>query len=209
MQARAEVANTLEELERQRQHQLASFPRRGRGLTDPHDRDRLMLAVGPDTGRFLNTLLGAIQARRALEIGGSMGYSTIWQAEALERTGGSLITLEAVPSKVEILKRRIAQAGLEQTVQVLAGDARTILPTLPGPFDLVLIDAWKDDYPTYFDLVFPKLRVGGLIVADNITRPSPPSQGILEYLRKVRSHPGAQTQLIPIGSGLELTIRLA
>jgi predicted O-methyltransferase YrrM len=138
-----------------------------------------------------------------------MGYSTIWQAEAIEQNGGQLVTIEQVASKAEILRRRVAEAGVDRTVQVLEGDARTIVAGLDGPFDFVLVDAWKGDYPIYLDLVFPKLRVGGLIVADNISRPAPPDPGILEYVRRVRSHPRASSQLIPIGSGLELSVKLA
>jgi len=69
-------------------------------------------------------------------------------------------------------------------------------------------DAWKYDYPAYFDLVFPKLKVGGLIVADNITFPTPVGEGIETYIKKARSQFNARSQLIPLGSGLELKIRL-
>ena len=69
--------------------------------------------------------------------------------------------------------------------------------------------AWKEDYPAYFELVFPQLRVGGLIAADNITHPVPPGEGIETYLHKARSRPDAQSQLIAIGKGLELTVRLS
>jgi predicted O-methyltransferase YrrM len=202
---REAIARTLAELEEQRQAQVESQPRTAGG---PRDRDQLMLAVGPDTGKLLNTLIQATSARRVLEIGGSMGYSTIWQAEAVERNGGTLTTLEAVRSKVEILRRRVAQAGLETTVEIIEGNALEVLPRLEGPLDFVLIDAWKADYPAYFDLVFPRLAAGGLIVADNITRPAPPEAGITAYLEKARSHPHAQSQLLPVGSGLELTIKL-
>jgi predicted O-methyltransferase YrrM len=199
------IAQTLYELEEQRQAQAES---RSDPAGGPRDRDQLMLAVGPDTGKLLNTLIQATSAKRVLEIGGSMGYSTIWQAEAVERNGGTLTTLEAVPSKVEILRRRVAQAGLEATVKIIAGNALEVLPGLDGQFDFALIDAWKGDYPDYFDLVFPKLALGGLIVADNITRPAPPDAGITEYLNRARNNPDAQSQLLPVGSGLELTVRL-
>jgi predicted O-methyltransferase YrrM len=202
---REAIAGTLAELEVQRQAQVENQPGAAAG---PRDRDKLMLAVGPDTGKLLNTLIQATSAKRVLEIGGSMGYSTIWQAEAVERNGGRLTTLEAVPGKVEILRRRVAQAGLETTVKIIEGNALEVLARLEGPFDFVLVDAWKADYPAYFDLVFPKLVAGGLIVADNITRPAPPDAGIIAYLDKARSHPDAQSQLLPVGSGLEFTVKL-
>jgi len=197
-----EIQRTLEELEQQWQDEREGR-RSGRG-----QRDERLLAVGPDAGRFLNTLARAIGAKRALEVGGSMGYSAIWTGEAIQATGGKLTTLEAVPGKVEVLHARIAQAGLQDTIEVVAGDAKETLRSLAGPWDLVLVDAWKDDYPLYFDLVFSKLRIGGLMLADNITSPSPPGPGIDEYVRKARSHADAQSQLVPLGNGLELTIRL-
>jgi predicted O-methyltransferase YrrM len=198
---RKAIAHVLEELEAQRLAQSAEAP-------GTHDRDTRMLAVGPDSGRLLNTLIRATGARRVVEIGGSMGYSTIWQGEAVEANGGRLFTLERVPSKVATLKQRIAQAELERTVQVLEGDATQILRELEGPFDFVLVDAWKPDYPLYFDLVFPKLRLGGLMVADNIIRPTPDA-GIVEYVRKARGDGEARSQVLEVGSGLELTVRVA
>jgi predicted O-methyltransferase YrrM len=199
---RKAIAHALAELEAQRKAQ-AELPRGSK------DRDTLMLAVGPDTGKLLNALLRATGARRVLEIGGSMGYSTVWQGEAVEANRGKLTTLEYVPSKVAILKERIAQADLGDTVQIIEGDARQVVAGLEGPFDFVLVDAWKADYPAYFDDVFPKLRLGGVIVADNILRPEPPDAGIQEYVRKARSHPEARSQLLSVGSGLELTVRVA
>lgn len=200
---RRAIEQTLAELEAQRSAQVELRPPGSR------DRDTLMLAVGPETGKLLNTLLRATGARNVLEIGGSMGYSTVWQAEAVEANGGKLTTLERVPSKVAILKERVAQAELGDTVRIIEGDATEIVARLEGPFDFVLVDAWKADYPAYFDAVFPKLRSGGLIVADNILRPAPPDAGIEKYVHKARSHPQARSQLLPIGSGLELTVRVA
>lgn len=199
---REAILRTLQELEAQRTQSTEHIAPSGL-----RDRDRLMLAVGPETGQFLNTLIRATRATRVLEIGGSMGYSTLFQAEAVEANGGQLTTLEAYPAKAEILRARVAQAGLERTVRVIEGDALKVIPELEGPFDFVLVDAWKADYPKYFELVLPKLVVGGLILADNITFPEPDA-GIREYVRIARSHPEAQSQLLAIGSGLELTVRL-
>jgi predicted O-methyltransferase YrrM len=168
-----------------------------------------MLAVGPDTGQFLNTLARASGARTVVEVGGSFGYSTIWLAEGVEANGGLLTTLEFVPAKAERIRQRVAQAGLERTVQVIQGDAIEQLPLLQTPFDLVLIDAWKDDYPAYFDLVFPRLRVGGLIVADNVPPDGSGMPGIDAYVQRARSHPDAQSQQVPLGNGLEVTLRRA
>jgi predicted O-methyltransferase YrrM len=198
---RPALRQTLEQLEEQRQHEIAT---RSSGSIDV---DARMLAVGPDSACFLSTMVHAVRAQRALEIGGSMGYSTIWLGAALEATGGRMTTLEQVPTKIETLRRRIAQAGLEAVIEVEEGDALESLTRLEGPFDLVLVDAWKDDYPAYFDLTFPKLRTGGVMVADNVVS-SAANEGIQEYVEKARHHADAQSQLVPIGSGLELTVRL-
>lgn len=167
-----------------------------------------MLAVGPDSARFLNTLIHATRARRVIEVGGSYGYSTIWMSEAVEANDGQLTSLEAVEHKAEAIRARIQQAGLTAHAEVRHGDALQALTELDGPFDLVLVDAWKDDYPAYFDLIFPKMKVGGLIVADNITFPAPVGAGIEAYVQKARGASSAQSQLVPLGSGLELTVKL-
>lgn len=199
---RPEIKQTLDELERQRQAEPRGFLKGGPGV------DERMLAVGPDAALFLNSLIHASGAKRVLEVGGSMGYSTIWLGEAAEANDGRVISLEALDHKVAAIRGRAEQAGLAGTIEVKQGDALEILRELDGPFDFVLIDAWKDDYPAYFDLIFPKLKAGGLILADNITFPNPPGAGIETYLEKARTNPAAQTQLIPLGNGLEMTLKL-
>ena len=120
-----------------------------------------------------------------------------------------MTSLERVPSKIAALKGRIEQAGLAGTIEVMEGDALASLASLDGPYDLVLIDAWKDDYPAYFDLIFPKMRLGGLMVADNMITPAPVGEGITAYAEMARSNPAARSQLVNVGNGLELTIRLS
>ena len=200
---RLQIQQTLDDLERQRQAEPRGFLKGGPGA------DERMLAVGPEAALFLNSLIHATGAKHVLEVGGSMGYSTIWMAEAAGANGGRVTSLEALDHKVAAIKARADQAGLSSAVDVKQGDALEILAGLPGPFDFVLIDAWKQDYPAYLDLVFPKLAVGGLILADNITFPAPPGEGIERYLQKARANPAAQTILIPIGNGLEMTLKLS
>jgi predicted O-methyltransferase YrrM len=198
---RPAIRATLDELEQQRLSESNRADGQARSL------DERMLAVGPETGLFLNTLARATRAQTVVEVGGSFGYSTIWLAEAVEANDGRLISLESVPAKAERIRQRVAQAGLEKTVQVIQGDALEQLSGLPEPFDLVLIDAWKDDYPAYFELVFPKLRPGGLIVADNVPYQGGGMPGIDAYVARARSHPNAQSQPVPLGSGIEVTLR--
>ena len=84
--------------------------------------------------------------------------------------GGRVVTLERDPDNAAVALRHIAASPLADRIELIQGDARETLPRLPGPFDLVWIDAWKADYPRYLDLVVPKLAPRGIIVADNLFR---------------------------------------
>ncbi|MFI0408071.1 O-methyltransferase [Actinomadura sp. 3N508] len=168
---------------------------------------RLMLDVGPDVGRLLNTLVRRGRARRVVEIGGSVGYSTIWLADAVADTGGSLVTIEADAGKVAELRRNVADAGFAGMVRIEHGDAAEIVPELPYPFDVVLIDHWKDLYIREFDLVWPRLAAGGVVVADNILEPEATAEQMRAYVEHVRKVPGACSHTLPLGAGVELTIR--
>src|SRR5690348_12205905 len=136
---RPEIRQTLDDLERQRQAEPRGFLKGGPGV------DERMLAVGPEAALVLNTLIHATGAKQVLEVGGSMGYSTIWMAEAAEANGGRVISLEALDHKVAAIRSRTQQAGLSATIEVRQGDALQVLRELEGPFDFVLIDAWKQD----------------------------------------------------------------
>ena len=169
---------------------------------------RLMLDVGRDTGMFLNLVARTQRARRILEIGGSVGYSTIWLADAVRANGGGVvISLEFEPQKVQEQRAYIEAAGLVTEVEQICGDASVVLPDLDGPFDLVLLDHWKAHYIREFDLVWPKVRVGGLVMADNILLPKNVADEIKAYVRHVRGMPDALSLTVPVGTGVEMTCR--
>jgi predicted O-methyltransferase YrrM len=170
---------------------------------------RLMLDVGPAVGRLLNLLVRATQARRVVEVGGSVGYSTIWLAAAAAETGGEVVSIENDPGKAGELRANLAQAGLAHHVRVVCQSADTVLPRLQPPFDLVLIDHWKDLYIREFDLAWPKVRVGGVVVADNILAPRATAAQMEAYVKHVRSRPGARSATLPLGDGVEITTRAA
>ncbi|KAA2253972.1 O-methyltransferase [Solihabitans fulvus] len=167
----------------------------------------LMLDVGPQVGRLLNALVRITDAKFVLEVGGSVGYSTVWLAEALTHTGGHALSLEPEPDKAVQLGNNLAAAGLGDHVDVLVEDAGAVIPRLAGPFDVVLIDHWKDLYVREFDAAWPKLREGGVIVADNICRPTATADLMQEYVEHVRNAPGAYSFTLDIGNGVELTWR--
>ncbi len=163
-------------------------------------------SVPREEGRWLSLLVHATSARRILEVGASAGYSGTWLAEAARDTGGRVVTLERDPVKVEMARATYREAGLEPWITLVPGDARMTLASLEGPWDLVFLDAWKDDYALYLEEVWPKLRPGGLLLADNALSHA---QELAEYLGAVRTRPDAESLLLPEGNGLEVTFKRA
>ncbi|HWY18159.1 MAG TPA: O-methyltransferase [Solirubrobacteraceae bacterium] len=131
------------------------------------------IAVTPNQGKLLELLARVQGARTILELGTLGGYSTIWLARALP-PGGRLITLEAEPQFAEVARANIARAGFQEVVELRVGPALQILPQLTaegaGPFDLIFIDADKQNYPGYFEWSLKLSRPGTLIVGDNVVR---------------------------------------
>jgi predicted O-methyltransferase YrrM len=129
----------------------------------------LPINVSPNQGKLLMLLARAISAHAILEIGTLGGYSTIWLARALV-PGGRLITLEAEPIHAEIARANVAHAGLADRVELRLGLALDTLPTLAadGPFDLIFIDADKENLPEYFQWAHKLSRQGSLIIVDNV-----------------------------------------
>src|SRR5262245_56256740 len=102
--------------------------------------------VDRETGHWLGMLIRATGARSILEIGSSNAVSTIWLAEAARANGGTVSGTETLPERAARANRNLAEAGLDGTARVIAGDARQTVASLSGPFDVVFIDAEKDDY---------------------------------------------------------------
>ena len=131
------------------------------------------IAVTPNQGKLLGLLARILRARRILELGTLGGYSTIWLARALP-AGGRLITLEANAGYAEIARANIARAGLAERVELRVAPALETLPRLvdegAGPFDLIFIDADKQNNPGYFEWSLKLSRPGTLIVVDNVVR---------------------------------------
>ncbi|MGH6691610.1 MAG: O-methyltransferase, partial [Gammaproteobacteria bacterium] len=129
---------------------------------------RRMLNITRDTGRFLWILARAMAATRILEVGTSNAFSTIWLADAVREAGGRVTTLERQPAKIALARANLAAAGLDRFVDIIEGLAVETLLALPGPFDLVFLDADRPNYLAYLELALPKLRPGGMLVADNV-----------------------------------------
>jgi caffeoyl-CoA O-methyltransferase len=118
-----------------------------------------------ETGRMLATLCRALDPV-VLEVGTAIGYSTLHMAEQLER--GRVVTLERDPGRIEQARGFLERAGVLERVEIVEGDARETIAGLEGPFDLLFVDAKKDEYREYIDLAEPKLSKRALMIVDNL-----------------------------------------
>ena len=171
---------------------------RERGLP-PEQRAR---QVEPTTGRFLFSLVAPQTDCEVLELGGSRGYSSIWLAAGVRNLGGRLLSLEHDPAKVEAWRRNVGEAGLAEWVELREGDAFELLPQIDDVFDVVFLDAEKDDYEELFRLAREKLEPGGLVVADNVlSHPDP----LARYSEARQADPTLSSVTVPLDRGLEIS----
>jgi caffeoyl-CoA O-methyltransferase len=159
-------------------------------------------AVAPTTGRFLFSLVAAQANCEVLEIGGSRGYSSIWFGAGVRYLGGHVLSLEQDPAKVEAWRRNVADAGLEEWAELAPGDAHETLRTLDEAFDVVFLDAEKEDYETLFGLARELLEPGGLVVADNVLSHQ---ETLGAYSGARQADPTLVSVTVPLDRGLELT----
>ena len=189
------VRAVLERLERE------DASEREQGLP-PGQRSRQVEAT---TGRFLFSLVAPQTDCEVLELGGSRGYSSIWLAAGVRYLGGRVLSLEHDPVKSEAWRRNVGEAGLSEWADLLEGDAFEQLPRIDDVFDVVFLDAEKDDYEELFRLVREKLEPGALVVADNVLSHSDP---LAQYSAARQADPTLLSVTVPLDRGLELTVLL-
>jgi len=161
--------------------------------------------VSPTTGQFLFALVAPQNACEVLEIGGSRGYSTIWLAAGARILGGRVVSLEHDPAKCEAWRRNLDEAGLGEWADLVEGDAKENLSAIEDVFDVVFIDAEKEDYERYFELGRSKLEPGGLVVADNVLSHE---ETLGAYSRARQADPGLESVTVPLDRGLEVSVVL-
>ena len=162
-------------------------------------------------GKILETFSHMLKPKSILEIGTYTGYSAICLAYGLAE-GGKLITIDINDEISDIAQKYIAQAGLKEKIEFMIGDAREIIPTLKQTWDLVFIDADKENYSTYYDLVFDHVRPGGFIVADNVLwsgKVMDPyelldeeTKGLVDFNEKILNDERVDNVLMPVRDGL-------
>jgi predicted O-methyltransferase YrrM len=189
------VSAVLERLE------LEDADERARGLPSS-ERAR---QVARTTGQFLFALVAPQTDCEVLEIGGSRGYSTIWLAAGVRTLGGRVLSLENDPAKAEAWRRNIADAGLADWAELVEGDAFETMERIEDVFDVVFLDAEKDDYERLFALARGTLEPGALVVADNVlSHPDP----LARYSAARQADPTLSSVTVPLDRGLELSVVL-
>jgi predicted O-methyltransferase YrrM len=161
--------------------------------------------IKPTTGRFLFSLVAPQTDCEVLEIGGSRGYSSLWLAAGVRYLGGRVLSLEHDVDKVGEWRANIDEAGVSDWAELVAGDWRDTLPRIDDVFDVVFIDAEKEDYDAIFGLVRERVEPGALIVADNITSHADP---LAAYAAARQADPTLESVTVPLDSGLELSVVL-
>lgn len=164
-------------------------------------------------GQLLRMLCRMIDARSVLEIGTYTGYAAISMAMGM-RENGVLHTIDVNDELEDFTREFIRKSGLEKRIVFHVGDALEIIPELEGMFDLVFIDADKREYPEYYRLVFDKVRVGGIIVADDVLwdgkvvtegdKTDAQTRGILDFNDMVQADERVENLLLPVRHGLML-----
>lgn len=162
-------------------------------------------------GRVLSMISHMVKPKMILEIGTYTGYATICLAEGLA-AGGKVITLDVNEELEDRVRAHVKDAGMEALIDYRLGNAMTIIPGLKESFDLVFIDADKENYSNYFDLVIDKVNVGGFILADNVlwsgkvldAKPDKDTKAILAFNSKIHNDPRVENVLLPIRDGIML-----
>jgi predicted O-methyltransferase YrrM len=161
--------------------------------------------VARTTGQFLFGLVAPQTDCEVLEIGGSRGYSTIWLTAGVRHFGGRVLSLEHDPAKCEAWRRNIADAGLEDWAGLVEGDAYETLPAIDDVFDIVFLDAEKDDYEQLFAIARTKVEPGALVVADNVLSHA---ETLGAYSQARQGDPILESVTVPLDRGLELSVVL-
>jgi caffeoyl-CoA O-methyltransferase len=165
-------------------------------------------------GRFLSMISKLVNPENILEIGTYTGYSALCLAEGLQQNG-KLVTIDVNEELEGRVRSYFKDSNYNDRIDFRIGDARKIIPTLKETFDLVFIDADKENYSNYFDLVIDKVPSGGLILADNVLwsgkvvdpKPDKDTKAIIDFNRKVHADPRVENLLMPLRDGVMMLLK--
>ena len=174
---------------------------RARGVA----REQRARQVARTTGQFLFAFVAPQTDCEVLEIGGSRGYSSIWLAAGVRNLGGRVLSLESDPAKVEAWRANVEEAGLDDWADLIEGDAFETLPPIDDVFDVVFLDAEKEQYERLFAEARGKLEPGAVVIADNVLSHQ---ETLGAYSQARQADPTLESVTLPLDRGLELSVVL-
>jgi caffeoyl-CoA O-methyltransferase len=174
---------------------------RARGVA----RERRARQVARTTGQFLFAFVAPQTDCEVLEIGGSRGYSSIWLAAGVRNLGGRVLSLESDPAKVEVWRANVEEAGLDDWADLIEGDAFETLPPIDDVFDVIFLDAEKEQYERLFAEARGKLEPGAVVIADNVLSHQ---ETLGAYSQARQADPTLESVTLPLDRGLELSVVL-
>ena len=173
--------------------------------------------IGPQVGRLLYVLSISIRAKRILEIGSGFGYSAYWFCRAVGPEGEVILT-EKDKHDADLAREYLTRAGFADRYRIFDGEADACLLSVPGEFDVIFIDGRKKEYPYYLDRTLSRLRVGGLLIADNVLWDGkvafPPEEGdedtkaIQDFNRAIFNEPRLCSTIISMRDGVSISVKL-
>lgn len=169
-------------------------------------REQRMLNITPDTGEFLTVLIHATQAKNILEIGTSNGYSTLWLANAAQKTNASVTTIEFSKFKTDLAQANFEKAELSNIITLLNADAGDVLQnTNDQTYHLIFLDAKRSEYVKWWPEIKRTLKTNGLLVVDNATSHAAEME---EFMALVRADDTFSHALVPVGNGQFIASKL-
>ena len=165
--------------------------------------------ISRPSANFLNMLIKISGVKNVVEVGTSNGYSGIWIAKALRKTGGHLTTIEYYEKRITLAKENFKKCDVEDVVTIKQGSACEVLEEICADknfeIDLAFIDANKGEYIKYFDIINPKLKKGGILLADNITSHS---EKVTPFVEKIKSDPNYQVEILDLPAGMLFGLKI-
>ena len=171
--------------------------------------------IGPMCGTFLRQLALAINAKNIFEMGSGYGYSAYWFAGGMGKNG-KIICTEGSEKNKKLAMQYLKRGGYDSMVDFHVGYAQDVIKKFDGPFDIILNDVDKEQYPECFDRAVSRLRKGGIFITDNVLwdgyildeNPDEATRGILEFNRKLFNSKGILSCIIPMRDGLGMAVKL-
>jgi predicted O-methyltransferase YrrM len=185
-------------------------PTLNRLFGEHNNRPDVLPCIGPQIGSIIYWLAKSINAKKIIEFGTCLGYSAIILGEAVKNNEGSVISIERAKNHYNEALHNISEAGLDDYITLLEGDARKTFDGIAGPFDLILQDSQKALYPEMLEECIKKTRKGGIIIADDaLFKPmglaEKLSTPIDKYNKLVFSDPRLESTIIAIGDGITVS----